>query len=832
MSSSDLGDWTLTPVGGPIPADMAGRTIAATVPGTVHTDLLAAGLIPHPYADDNERRLTWIGRCDWEYRTTFAWSPDGHDRHDLVFDGLDTIARVRLNGRPIAETANQHRTYRIGVDEVLVQGRNDLVVTFGSPVRYADEQSVALGARPHTNSHPFNAIRKAAYSFGWDWGPDMATTGIWRAARLHAWSTARLAQVRPVVTVEGATGHVAVYVELEIPDGGPRPVALTVRVGEVETETLLPPGVTATRLDVAVPDVSLWWPRGYGDQSLYPLTVTVRSEGELAGEVSDRWTGRVGFRTVRVDNTADEYGTAFTLVVNDQPIFARGANWIPDDVFLPRVDRDRCARRIAQAEQANLNVLRVWGGGVYEADHFYDLCDEHGILTWQDFLFACAAYAEEEPLRGEVEAEARDNIARLMSHPSLVLWTGGNETIVGRHHWGWQPRLDGRSWGEGYYTDLLPSLVAELDPYRPYVPSSPWSGTVEADPHDHDHGLSHLWQPWNRLPYSAYRESVPRFVAEFGWQGPPTWATLRRAISDDPLTPESPGMVAHQKAWKGNDKLTDGLVRHLRVPDDIVDWHWAMSLNQAAAVRFGIHHFRSWAPRCAGALVWQLNDCWPATSWSAIDGDGRPKPLLYAMARAFADRLLTVQPRGGGVAVAIVNDSPNSWTGRLSVERRTYAGGALAEMTREVIVPAREVLTVPVAPEVACTTAPARELLLARLGDERTEHFYTEYRDSALESPRFTCEVVYSGGVHTVHIRADNLIRDLTILPDRLHPEARVDTMLTTLLPGEHLEIRVTAPEGVDLVDFNAPGALRSANELVTGSGAIETAFDNAQEGW
>lgn len=782
------------------------------MPGCVHTDLLTAGLIPDPFLDDNEYTLGWVGRCDWEYTTTFTWTPDGRERHDLVFDGLDTAATVMLNGRECGQAANQHRSYRIPVGASLRSGENELVVVVTSPVRYADRQAMDLGYRPHAYHHPFNAIRKSACNFGWDWGPDLATAGIWRPVRLHGWSKARLAQVRPQATIDGSMGRLAVHVCLERPDIAPEaPVTVTASVDGRTASVRVSGGDDSAVVRLELPGVRRWWPRGYGDQPLYPVKV----HASVGDEVVDTWQGRVGFRKVRLDTTPDEYGTPMRFVVNDQPIFVRGVNWIPDDVFVHRVSRQRYAERIAQAEWANANLIRVWGGGIYEDDAFYDLCDERGMLTWQDFLFACAAYAEEEPLWSEVEAEARDAIVRLAHHPSLVVWNGSNENYMGYHLWGWPARLDGKTWGLNYYTSLLPGLVAELDPDRPYTPSSPWSGAPEADPQDPDHGSVHVWNAWNAAPYAVYRDTVPRFVAEFGWQGPPAWATLRRAISDEPLMPESPGMQVHQKAWQGNEKLIDGLLPHFPLPESMEDWHWAMSLNQANAMRFGIEHYRSHSPRCAGTVVWQLNDCWPVTSWSAVDGDGRPKPLLYALAQAYADRLLTVQPRGDGLGAVFVNDTGQEWTGQAVLRRLTYDGIERASGTVEVTVPPREVATIRIPDDVAAAADERSDVLVVDFGHSRALWFYAEYRESNLAAAELTTDVVAHGTNYTVWVTAANLVRDVAILADKVHPDARVDDMLVTLLPGESVKFGIRAPAGLEPAAFAHPSVLRTANDVL-----------------
>ncbi|MBD8080131.1 glycoside hydrolase family 2 protein [Cellulosimicrobium arenosum] len=860
--------WTACALRGPVGHGCDGVAVPAGVPGSIHTDLLAAGLIPDPYLDDNENLVAWIGRCDWEYRTRFSWSSrdaPGLDRHDLVFDGLDTVATVLLNDVEVARTRNQHRTYRFSVADLLVEGDNELVVRFASPVRHADRESLALGYRPQVNKHPFNAMRKSACSFGWDWGIDAPSVGIWRAVRLESWTGARLASVRPLASVSlpahpgpdgeagpgptrapgrldvhvdveraaGADGALAVEVVLRSPLGdGSRPVEHRAEVG-------LAAGSSSAVVHVDVPDASLWWPRGYGDQPLYDVRVSVGPAQPVDGVAgtgpaawTDEWTGRTGFREARLDMSPDEHGTSFTVVVNGRPVWVKGANWIPDDVFVHRVTRARYAARLDQAEQAGMNLLRVWGGGIYEADDFFELCDERGILTWQDFAFACAAYSEDEPLRSEIEAEARDNVTRLVAHPSLVLWNGSNENIWGFDEWGWQLRLEGKSWGLGYYTELLPAVVEELDGTRPYTPSSPWSGSLDIPANDRDHGSMHSWELWNRQDWSRYRDDVPRFMAEFGWQGPPTWSTLTRSVRDEPLTPESPGMLVHQKAAEGNDKLTDGLVRHVPLPDDMGDWHWAMSWNQAVAVRTAVEHLRSWAPRSMGSVVWQLNDCWPVTSWSAVDGDGRPKPLLHALAHAHADRLVTVQPRSadGGppqgapadrLVVVVGNDTDERWTGDVEVRRLSFDGTGLAATTLPVGVAARGSATLEIPSDVAAADDLAGELLVVSLDGVRALWFFAEPRDSELAAPRLVTEASREAGGWAVRVTAENLVRDVTMLVDKVHPDLRVDDMLVTLLPGEAVTFHVTGPATAlaeaDASALVGPRVLRSTNQLVTG---------------
>ncbi|MFG2008372.1 glycoside hydrolase family 2 protein [Micromonospora sp. NPDC048868] len=804
--------WTLRAVEGPqVPAGIAGRAVPATVPGCVHTDLLAAGLIPDPYLDDNEKQLAWIGRTDWVYETTFTHRPGGDERVDLVCAGLDTVATLTLNGTEVGRAENMHRGHRFDVRSRLVAGSNTLVVRFDSAYGYAEAQRDRLGDRPNAYPEPFPFIRKMACNFGWDWGPTLVTAGIWQEIGLHAWSTARLAVVRPLVTVEAGHGRVELHVEVE--RAGDAPLTVRATVAGAAAEATIPAGERTAVLTLTVRDPALWWPRGYGDQPLHPLDVTLHDADD---HPLDTWSRRIGFRSVRLDTTPDAHGTPFALHVNDTPVFVRGVNWIPDDAFPTRITRDRLAHRFRQAADANVNLLRVWGGGRYESDDFYDLADELGLLVQQDFLFACAAYPEEEPLRAEVAAEATEQVLRLAPHPSLVLWTGNNENIWGWHDWDWQEPLAGRTWGRGYYLELLPRIVAELDPTRPYWPGSPWSGREEIHPNDPAHGTTHIWDVWNTDDYTKYREYVPRFVAEFGYQAPPAYATLRRALSDEPLAPDSPGMAHHQKAIDGDAKLRRGLDAHLPAPADFDDWHWLTQLNQARAIQLAVEHFRSHRDVCAGTIVWQLNDCWPVTSWSAVDGDGRRKPLWYALRRAYADRLLTVQPREGGLALVGVNDGATPWRATASVTRLTLAGEPRAKSTLELDVPAYARLELALPAELARPEEARRELLVAEAGGtaERALWFFAEDRDADWPAARYDAAVEPVDGGQRVRVTARTVLRDLTLFPDRLDPAAEADGALVTLLPGESATFTVRADAPLDPAALTTRPVLRCVNDL------------------
>ncbi|EFL38393.1 MULTISPECIES: glycoside hydrolase family 2 protein [Streptomyces] len=755
--------------------DGTGDALPASVPGCVHTDLLAAGLIPDPFLGRNETEVAWVGRREWTYETELTAGAGPHEQTDLVFDGLDTVAEILLDGRPLGRTRNMHRSYRFDVTGL--SGR--LTVRFASAYAEAEAVRGRLGERPGAYAEPYQYLRKMACSFGWDWGPTLVTAGIWRPVRLERWSTARIARVRPLVTVEDGVGQIELAVDVER-SRVEAPLTLEASAGGVRARARI--DGTAGTVRLRVPDVRLWWPRGYGEQPLYDVELTL-SHGD---EALDAWRRRTGFRTVELDTSADAHGTGFTLVVNGERLFARGVNWIPDDVFPSRITRERYRHRLEQAAGAGVDLVRVWGGGIYEDEDFYDACDELGLLVWQDFPFACAAYPEEQPLRGEVEAEARENVVRLMPHPSLVLWNGNNENLWGFRDWDWEQGLAGDSWGEGYYLGVLPRVVAELDPTRPYTAGSPWSGSWRHHPNDPAHGTHHSWEVWNRADYADYRRDVPRFVAEFGWQAPPAHATLRRALPGEDPAPDSPGMLHHQKAEDGNGKLERGLARHFAVPEGDFDrWHYLTQVNQARAVAAGVEHWRSHWPVCAGTVVWQLNDCWPVTSWAAIDGDGREKPLYHELRRLYADRLLTVRADGDGLVVAAVNQSAEDWRGTLRLRRMSVDGAPIAEAAPALDAGGRTVAVVEVPVELL-PDGPG-EFLVADADGVRAWHFPAPDREIPYPRPEFEVALAPDG----ITVTARTLVRDLLLQADRLDPGARADRGLVTLLPGEEVTIGV-----------------------------------------
>ncbi|MGI5184033.1 glycoside hydrolase family 2 protein [Dactylosporangium sp. CA-152071] len=818
-SRLDLGGtWELAWEGGPatVPESVRAARIAAQVPGEVHTALLAAGLLDDPDVGWGELAQEWVGRSRWTYRRRIQWAPVPGARTDLVADGLDTVAEVYVNGRHVGAARDQHLTYRWSVDDALRPGDNLLEVRFASAWDAALAHERAHGPLPSPYDEPYAHVRKAAANFGWDWGPHHVTAGIWRGIRLESY-TGRIEHVRPLVTLEPAsdTAHVTAHVHCDAPEGALVRVELTDPAGRPAGSAMGTVTGDEVALTVPVEDPELWWPIGLGAQPLYRVQVRLEHDGS----VLDTAATRIGLRTVTVDESPDALGTRWALVVNGRRVRVRGYNWIPDDTFAGRATPQRVTARIEQAVAGNANLLRVWGGGHFATEEFLDACDERGLLVWHDFLFACAAYCEDDDMLGLVTAEAEQAVARMSAHPSLVLWCGGNENVVGWHHWGWADQLGTRGWGAAYYLDVLPRVLARLDPTRPYLPNSPWSGTVDRDPAADTHGPSHLWHPWNEADYAHYRDHDPAFVAEMGWCGPAAWSTLERVVDGQTLGPGSTLTRHHLRAIDGMHKLTRGLQPHVPAPADGADWHFATQVVQARAVATGVEWLRS-RDRCGGVVVWQLNDCWPAISWSAVDHAGIEKPLWHALRRSFAPRLATVQPvRPGpthdptgdaGLLLALVNDTGTTWHADVLVRRIGLDGTEHARARLRAGCPAGGLVRLPADAGVGRPADPHAELLVVDADGVRTTWSYRPERELTAPRPEHRADVrVVDGALH-VTVTAVTLLRDVCVFADRLAGplgvaahELVVDDALVTLLPGERHTFRVARRDGGAVTAFD-----------------------------
>ncbi|NIM93090.1 MAG: glycoside hydrolase family 2 protein [Anaerolineales bacterium] len=642
--------------------------LPANVPGCVHTDLLALGQIPDPFVGDNERRIQWVAEADWEYRYQFDTEAEFLRQPQiwLICDGLDTLATVSLNGHELERTANMFRQYRWDVKTLLKAEENELHIAFDSPVRFATAQQAIRSMPGVSHAIPGGPyLRKAPCQFGWDWGPQLPPIGIWKDIRLEGYQGARIAEVHLRQQHSGSQVTVEARVAIHIWDEAPYSIVMRILApdGQVfETSAEVSPGNENT-LRVDIPDPQLWWPNGYGAQPIHQVTVELHE----ADTVLEQREYQLGLRTLELRQQPDEWGHSFTFVVNGLPIFAKGANWIPADSFPTRISEAQLEWLFRAATEAHQNMLRVWGGGFYEEDRFYDLCDRYGILVWQDFIFSCSVYPFNDPDYVEnVRVEVVENIRRLRHRASLALWCGNNEMEWGWAEWGWKvPEYqDLQEAYDEFFHHTLPAWCAAEDPDRAYWPSSPSSGTPFEDPNGQQQGNTHYWDVWHmRKPFTEYRDQYPRFMSEFGFQALPPMATIRTYADESDWNMTSYVMEQHQKHESGNALIVAQMLDTFRMPKDFEALVYLSLVLQAEGIRYGVEHWRRHPRRVSGTLYWQLNDCWPVASWSSLDYFGRWKALHYAARRFYAPLLLSIEDKPTEQDVYITSDLRETWEG-------------------------------------------------------------------------------------------------------------------------------------------------------------------------
>lgn len=654
----------------------------ASVPGSAHGVLLVAGRIPDPFHAQQEADVQWVGERTWAWRTTF--DVDTLAAHEeLVFEGLDTWCTVWLNGQPLLTSDNMFVPQRVDVRSRLRPGRNELLLRFDPALDAARELQARHGQRALWNGDSARLYaRKAQYHFGWDWGPVLLTSGPWRPVRRHSWQVrieelhcqqqldlaGRRATLSLRTRLAGEVSGTVISHQLLAPDGQPAGSEVRADGGQAQLQ---------------VSDARLWWPHNLGAQPLYTLVTRV-SAGDVTLAEDRR---RIGLRTLRLVQApvAGEHGCSFCFEVNGQDFFVGGANWIPEDSLLERISPARYRERVAQAIAGNLSMLRVWGGGIYEDEAFYDACDELGVLVWQDFMFACGMYPAHAAFQDSVRAEARAAVLRLRHRASLALWCGNNEDYavaesIGAHGPGVPPdRFEARA----LYEQLLPGVCARLDPGRPYWPGSPYSPdaggiTLSSDP---TVGDRHSWEVWHQqmLPYQRYGEVQARFVSEFGMQSHASLALLQATLPAAEQHPFSQALAWHNKAGSGQPdghrRLAVYLADNLAVGPTLPEHVYATQFVQAEAMRYAYQDFRRrWqrpgARAVGGALVWQLNDCWPATSWALIDSAGTLKPAWHTVRRAMAPLAVALRLQPQQACMAVMNQGPAR---RLTLALRVFS---------------------------------------------------------------------------------------------------------------------------------------------------------------
>ncbi len=660
--------------------------MTATVPGTVHTDLMKQKQIPDPFYRDNESKVQWVDKEDWEYQTFFSASKETLEKKhiELTFEGLDTYADVYLNDTKILEANNMFRTWKVDIKQ-WIKPNNRLYILFHSAQNRVEE--LAKNDLPFawpTTDYPRMYVRKAQYSFGWDWGPKFTTCGIWKNISLCGWNNVKVNDLH--FTINSLSDKIAlVKATYQIESDGEGKVNI-----QLQDKSVLPTfsilknfnlknGINELNIDFTINNPKKWWTYQIGKPYLYNTHSIISASGIESFFIEKK----LGLRTIEVVKEKDEVGQSFYFKLNGIPIYMKGANFIPCDAFLPRITHEVYQRQVTNAKESNMNMLRVWGGGIYENDDLYDLCDEEGILIWQDLMFACAIYPDDEAFLKNVQAELADNIIRLRNHPSLAVWCGNNEIDEGWNNWGWKDKFVKKPEDEArinnaykhLFLETIPTTISKYDKSRIYNHSSPllygWTHNESIT-----NGDSHYWGLWGYVKdVEIFREKTGRFVSEYGMQSMPEMSTVEKYALPEDYDTTSATMRTHQKHPKGYPLLQSYINKYMPQPSNFVDYVYATQCMQRYVFNTAIQIHRSKMPTNMGTLFWQLNDCWPVASWSTVDYFNNWKGAMYGIKDAYADVLITIDSTDvKNWTVNIANDLLKSFTGKLQLTICDFSG--------------------------------------------------------------------------------------------------------------------------------------------------------------
>lgn len=818
---------------------------AAAVPGSVQTDLLAAGVITDPFYRDNEARLQWIGLADWDYRLAFKVDPATLKRGhvELVFDGLDTFADVTLNGRKLVSADNMFRRWRVPVKGMLRSGENKLEVHLHSPIArlqpwllkqpYAlpGEFDSAFGDEPK-GKQTANYIRKANYQYGWDWGPRYVTLGIWQPVRLESWDEVRLsdfhiaqqhvdadlAQLQAETSVQAdQPGKARLTVSWSDPDGSHQQASQGVELRK---------GDNALSLPIRIEHPRRWWPTGYGAQDMYRFEVTLSRDGDTLATASRA----TGLRSVELRRDKDQWGRGFAFVVNGVPVFAKGANLIPFDSFPNRVTPERMAQILRSAHDANMNMLRMWGGGHYQSDAFYEEADKLGLMIWQDFMFGGAIPPYDEAYRENTRIEAVEQVRRLRDHPSIVLWCGNNEVQTGWEAWPDRKALRQslapdevariENGMKTLFGETLRSVVRENAPDVPYWASSP-STDYEGAANQLTDGDYHSWSVWSgSKPIENYLGETPRFQSEYGLQSFPVMATVRAFAEERDLEPNSPVMRAHQKFANGdgNDRLLLYIRKYYGEPKDFESFVYLSQVMQAEGIELAALHHRASRPYTMGSLYWQLNDVWPGASWSSVDYFGNWKALNFHARRFFADVAVAALRDTGETRVSLLNDGRTPVAAELRYRVMDFDGNVLQQKQQAVTLAAQAATDVARLSDAELLKGadPRRTLAVfevLRDGEVLAQRivYFAAAKEQALVADQLHAELQAEGDHYRLHLSSRSLARALWI--DFSTVDARVEDNAFDLLPGQPHDVVVRSR--ADLSTLRAALRLRTLGDAL-----------------
>lgn len=783
--------WKLKLPGGvPQLAGHGGKMLPAEVPGCVHLDLMKAGLIDDPFRSDVEYKVRWIDETDWTYVTHFLAGDDiatgSEKRRQLVFEGLDTFAEITLDGNPLGVTNNMFHAQRFDLPEDFVPGEHTLEVHFDSPLNHVNQLVEQHGPAPDSLGWHRGWARKAGYSYGWDWGPELPSAGIFRPVYLQTWVAGRIGWMYPSFAGDSQQGTLSVHLEIEVENAGDWVVECRLQHGAESlitfSELSVQAGTHAVDINLPVENPILWWPHGSGDPVLHSLTLRLIRGGETVHEVSER----IGLRTVEWVETRDKWGKSFHIRVNGRDIFAKGANWIPADNFLPRVTEEKYHRLLDQAVGANMNMLRVWGGGFYENPAFYRAADERGLMIWQDFMYACSLYPDHPDFRDNAINEARWVVSLLVRHPSIVLWCGNNE--IERDAVEFQERFGTTYLGKTLWYEQLPQLLREMAPDVHYIPSSPIGGETANDPAEGDRHVWNMWSGWKDA--AEYRSEEGRFISEFGFQAPADVKTWKEYLDPTEMNPDSEVFKQHNKQVDGPARIVHFLEAHHNRPESFEGFVRASQDVQARSICTAIDFWRSRRPRTMGTLIWQFNDCWPVTSWALLDSNLRPKASWYHVARSYLSRRVVLIPEEGDVRVVLLNDADKEWIAETRVTVHDMSGGVVAEKTLKTIVKARSIADSAKLPRSNWLTDSASHLLVAEVDgvglEGRAIQFPRAFKDLELPESKVNLKRV---GESEIEVSAESYAFGVWVW-DKANPDLMFSDNALDLLPGESVRLQ------------------------------------------
>ncbi|HEY1731006.1 MAG TPA: glycoside hydrolase family 2 protein [Terriglobales bacterium] len=796
------------------PPAAEGGWIAATVPGDVHLDLLHAGKIADPFYRDNESKLQWIEKAGWEYRTSIDATPSvlAREHVELVFEGLDTACAIFLNGKRIAQPDNMFREWRIDVKSALHPGANDLQIIFPAPMKAAEAVAAKDPWHDRTHTDPKGYIRKAVYEFGWDWGPRFATSGVYRPAYLEVWDDARIDNVFvEQESINSASADLDVHINILASKETQAVVSLNYGVGgtnlHLERVVTLGSGTNLISFPIDIAHPQLWYPSGYGGQPIYHFHASLK-EGDREVDAND---AKTGLRSVVLRRERDKWGRSFEFVINGIPVFAKGADVIPFDSFPNRVTNEKYRHILQSAKDANMNMVRLWGGGYYETQEFYDLCDQLGLMVWHDLMFGNNWQPGTYEFKQNIQQEAEYQMTRLRNHPSIVLWSGNNETELLRDWNGngqLPPAVHEHIW-QDYLTEfsgVLATTAARVDPQTPYWPSSP-SADYEELSDTYQSGDNHDWSVWHGdADFEEYEKRPWRFVSEYGFQSFPEMKTIESfTLPEDRKDIFTPVLLAHQKNSGGNKIIQTYMLRYFGEPKDFASFLYASQVLQAQAIKVGAESFRRKRPETMGSLFWQLNDCWPVASWSSIDYYGRWKALQYYARRFYAPILASPHFDNGTLSVYVVSDKTAPEEGQLRLRIMDFSGKVIRESTKKITI---EPLASKIYDTLTITDLFSHGPLdLSKLvgavdvtvdGKELSSNlvFFVPSKQIQLEPAPVSAELTRAGSGYDVVLRSPVLARAVYLSFG--DADVQFSDNYVNLLPNEPVTIHVTSKETLD----------------------------------